>query len=465
MKKVFRIFALILIMTGMLTISAVAAPSVQDIETKDAPEIIAAPNEEGKEANAVIRDEDSTVLGSISAKELEVTTIAEAKDDETHQRLMDAWEQLRKESLEDIVPDIAKALGEKSTSVSVEDLVIYNVIDLSSNAEDAKLLEKEGNNVTITFKTDLKKDQLFFVIQNYEENKWRIIPDEMLVHDKDDENVLSVTVDSLTPIAFVGFVDDVNDTNNAEVFVPSVKQKGAPNVVAPEGEEDRVAAVIYNSSDEAVAKIMEDELSITPIYDVKDAQDPVSVSLNNAYNQIMESGSLKELVPEIEEHLSATAQNVAATDFVVRDLFDITITGENASYLEQEGNDITFTFEMGLKDNEALVVLHNYEADKWEIIPEDMIVRYPNGNVSVTFNSLSPIALAVAEVPVAETPEVQEEVPVVADAVNEEAEAPVEESGHTGIIVACSVAGVVVVVAIIAAVVASKKKSKNTVTK
>ena len=60
-----------------------------------------------------------------------------------------------------------------------------------------------------------------------------------------------------------------------------------------------------------------------------------------------------------------------------------------------EGNTITIRFKVDLDPDKYLAVLHNYTGDKWEVISEDRVIRHENGDVSVTFDSLSPVAFVV----------------------------------------------------------------------
>ena len=82
-------------------------------------------------------------------------------------------------------------------------------------------------------------------------------------------------------------------------------------------------------------------------------------------------------------------------NLVVRDLIDVTLTGEFKDHLATEGNTITITFKLGIGAGQFLTVLHNYEADKWEMIASDRVKIHENGDVSVSFDSLSPVAFVV----------------------------------------------------------------------
>ena len=80
---------------------------------------------------------------------------------------------------------------------------------------------------------------------------------------------------------------------------------------------------------------------------------------------------------------------------MVRDIFDVSVTGDAAEYLAEDGNGITLRFDLKLSPSALLIVLHNYSGSDWEIIPEDRVVQNADGTVDVTFESLSPIAFVV----------------------------------------------------------------------
>ena len=117
--------------------------------------------------------------------------------------------------------------------------------------------------------------------------------------------------------------------------------------------------------------------------------------LTNAYEQIQQADTIADLVPTIGDFLQAIGSASQVADLVVRDVFDVSLTGTAAEYLAQEGNNITLRFDLGLAPSATLIVLHNYEGSNWEIIPDDRVVQNADGTVDVTFDSLSPIAFVV----------------------------------------------------------------------
>ena len=121
----------------------------------------------------------------------------------------------------------------------------------------------------------------------------------------------------------------------------------------------------------------------------------ISEMLSNAYEQIQQANTIADLVPTIGDFLQTIGSAAQVADLVVRDVFDVSLTGTAAEYLAQEGNNITLRFDVGVAPSATLIVLHNYEGSNWEIIPDDRVVQNADGTVDVTFDSLSPIAFVV----------------------------------------------------------------------
>ena len=93
--------------------------------------------------------------------------------------------------------------------------------------------------------------------------------------------------------------------------------------------------------------------------------------------------------------LQTMGSSSSVEDLVVRDVFDVSVSGEAAEFLAQEGNAITIRFQLNIAPSSTLLVLHNYEGSNWEVIDDDKVVINNDGSVDVTFDSLSPVAFVV----------------------------------------------------------------------
>lgn len=179
-------------------------------------------------------------------------------------------------------------------------------------------------------------------------------------------------------------------------FTPSVEGKEAPDVVPVFGESgNEVAAMIYDGQGAVVSEIPQGYLIVTPVSQAAGAEEPIAAALQNAYSQINGVTSLDELTDELAPALQDLSDEVAVEDLVVRDLFDVTLAGHYAAYLDTEGNSVTVRFDLSLDPDTLLLVLHNYSGEQWEVISNDQVTRHENGDVSVTFHSLSPVAFVV----------------------------------------------------------------------
>ena len=180
-------------------------------------------------------------------------------------------------------------------------------------------------------------------------------------------------------------------------FTPSVEQKPAPTVdTVTDSNGNEVSAIIRDQDGNEVHGVASGDITVTPVSALEQAAADISEMLSNAYEQIQQADTIADLVPTIGEFLQSIGNTVTqVADLVVRDVFDVSLTGTAAEYLAQEGNNITLRFDLGLAPSATLIVLHNYEGSNWEIIPDDRVVQNADGTVDVTFDSLSPIAFVV----------------------------------------------------------------------
>lgn len=180
---------------------------------------------------------------------------------------------------------------------------------------------------------------------------------------------------------------------------PSVEQKGAPEVAQQETKDGtKVVAIILDMNQEEVVGVPDGYLLVTAVAECQKAPEEIREKLTQAYEQVKNADDLEQIVPQLKEDLKKNGIAVSTEKLIVRDLIDVTIGGEYETWLNQEGNTVSVRFEVGISPEILLVVLHNYEADQWETIASDRVLRHENGDVTVTFDSLSPVAFVVEEV-------------------------------------------------------------------
>ena len=320
----------------------------------------------------------------------------------------------------------------------------------------------------------------------------------------------------------------------AEKFTPSVSQKPAPEIVVQQNEKkDEAAAIIRNEEKKEIVSVPVGDLLVTPVskateqtmeqlpvpttpeghvdldqtvelkdedLEIKEGDSEelaISKNLLKATKQVQKTEELSELVADLDEILKGHQENYAVTEdetgkvvapakpveeiksenLIVKDIFDVSITAEYKEQLAVEGHSITIRLKTGLSADIPVMGMHNYEGDKWEMIDHEHTVRHDNGDISLTLDSLSPVALVVdktmlnapstvtptepaTEAPTEAATEAPTETPTAAST-----EAPVEpdaeESGSSmwlWIVIGAAVAVVVVVL-----VTKNKKKDKEAV--
>lgn len=181
-------------------------------------------------------------------------------------------------------------------------------------------------------------------------------------------------------------------------FVDSVEQKPAPTVeTVTDASGNEVSAIIQDASGNEVHGVTADQMSITPVSGAANAPAEIREQLEAAYEQIQNAASVADLVPDVDvaSLLSAIGSSSSVEDLVVRDVFDVSVSGEAAEFLAQEGNAITIRFQLNIAPSSTLLVLHNYEGSNWEVIDDDKVVINNDGSVDVTFDSLSPVAFVM----------------------------------------------------------------------
>jgi len=242
---------------------------------------------------------------------------------------------------------------------------------------------------------------------------------------------------SIRILAVVLAVLVMSTTVFADNFTPSVEQKGSPEIViTTDNDGKEIAAVISDAKDDVVANVPNGEVVLTSVANAAAATTPeaVKAALQAAQTQIKNAADVSALVSGADAEALKKAKNP-----VVRDLIDITLTGDYADKLAVDGNTITITFKLGLASGDFLAILQNYESDKWSLVSADNVNILANGDVEVTFDSVSPVAFVV------ENPQ------------GGNADAPAASNNY---VLYALIAAAVVVVVVIIVLASSRKKSK-----
>ena len=119
---------------------------------------------------------------------------------------------------------------------------------------------------------------------------------------------------------------------------------------------------------------------------LNNAKKDLDAAGNKAVDLKGKNGTLKA---DLQKALDDQKANAKAEDLKIAEVFD-------ASYVEGDtvkplSGPVTITFETTVPADNAVVVIHNYETGLWEVVDASK-VKVENGKVTVTLDSLSPVA-------------------------------------------------------------------------
>lgn len=178
-------------------------------------------------------------------------------------------------------------------------------------------------------------------------------------------------------------------------FTPSIQGKEAPGVETVQTQSgEEAVAIIRDETGNEVQGVAADGLIITPVAETDNASAEIRESLLSAYEQIQAADSLEAVAPDIGTVLVELTSELTVDDLVVRDLFDVTLGDEEHALLEG-GNTIDLRFQLGIGAEDLVLCLHNLGGEEWEVIDPSRVVNNGDGTVTVTFDSLSPVAFVV----------------------------------------------------------------------
>ena len=179
----------------------------------------------------------------------------------------------------------------------------------------------------------------------------------------------------------------------AAEFTDSVEAKPAPEIETQTGSDGKeYEAIIRDESGDEVVGVPFGNITVTPASQADEAPAAVKERLEDAYEQLKSVESLTDLSDSLETIIQEVIPDITVEDLVVRDLFDVSVSGEYADYLAVEGNTISIRFTLSASADSLAAVLHNVEGTTWETITNDRITRNSDNTVDVVFDSLSPIA-------------------------------------------------------------------------
>jgi len=154
----------------------------------------------------------------------------------------------------------------------------------------------------------------------------------------------------------------------------SPTQSGAPAVISPAQNGAPVAEV---------------KATVTPLVELDKAPAEVKAAMEAA-NEALAEGDLSK-VAAVTTALAENKSEVKAENLVVSDLFYVSVE-ENAN------KEVTLTFKVsGIKAGQYLMVMVFIDGE-WVVIDEDKVLMTKDGEVTVTFDQVGPVAFIVEKV-------------------------------------------------------------------
>ncbi|NCB93991.1 MAG: hypothetical protein EOM40_15740 [Clostridia bacterium] len=224
-KKIMGLFLATVLMVTMSN-SAMAAEFTPSVEGKPAPEVVTQTGKDGKEYAAIIYDANGNEMVGVPAGNLTVTSVAgkDSASPEIQKKLDEAYEQLKSvNSLTELSDQLESVIKEISPDLTVEDLVVRDLFDVSVPSEYEEYLKKEGASLSVRFKLSAEAEALAAVLHNTEGTEWETVSNDRITRNKD--LTADVVFYGLSPVAFLYDAGQLDVDPNA----PDSPQTGEPD--------------------------------------------------------------------------------------------------------------------------------------------------------------------------------------------------------------------------------------------
>ena len=428
MKKIFALLmALCMLLTAFAAIAEETQPQVQIrsvLQNEQAPAIVPTENYIAKICAA-----DGTVLAQITeAGDLHLADVhhrEELINTQAIDRLDVAYDQLMHdvhfgdvattEDEEKLLKDLINEQIE-TEDFNAYDLLVYETFDVHvDNEELAKLLtdgayleftiellEHQSAPLMIKFSGD---GEHWDLLENYSADGKQVtirMYQEGVVGLIKPYEVIPGTTTTYAQ-AVMGEAEPSADAQDTSIFRPSVTGKPAPQLKTDVDENGEVVVgYIYTTvTTDPVIIRLDDHLVITPVADSAYVEDITTHEhLQWSYDSMLAAGAIDKLGDELDEKIDAQLADagfdLGYEDLVMRDLFEITIYGDNLELFYDENNMMELTFEeTEVKPGDALVVMHSFDSIEWHVAPAEQVTINDDGTVSVKLDGLGVVAFLV----------------------------------------------------------------------
>lgn len=223
-KKIITMLIAVTLVMAM-SVPVMAAEFTPSVENKPAPEVVPQTDSNGNECVAIIYDANGNEIVGVPAGYLTVTPVSasEAPSAEIKEKLEAAYEQLQSvSSLTELSSDLEKVIKEYSPDITVEDLVVRDLFDVTVWGTYAEYLSQEGNYIIIRFKLTADADSLAAVLYNMEGTTWETVTNDRITRNSD--YTVDVAFYELCPVAFLFDAGKLSVDPNA----PDSPQTGEP---------------------------------------------------------------------------------------------------------------------------------------------------------------------------------------------------------------------------------------------
>lgn len=179
-------------------------------------------------------------------------------------------------------------------------------------------------------------------------------------------------------------------------FVPSISNKGAPELVVTYDENGRmVIGVLFDGNGRVISTEYEDCIVITSVNNAKTSTkipEDAKNELIKAFEELnADNAKLSDLCPELNDIVKdKLGDDWTADDLVVKDLFDVSgMCDELKNELSKDGNTLELKFDLSLP-KDAFITAMVYVDGKWQPIVETK--NNGDGTITCVFEEICPVA-------------------------------------------------------------------------
>ncbi len=187
-------------------------------------------------------------------------------------------------------------------------------------------------------------------------------------------------------------------STSAAQFVPSITNKGAPELVVIDRVDGKdVVGFITGPDGTKLSTEYLECLIISSITEAlegkKDLPEGVKDELIKVYNEFKDGAKLSDLCPALTEIVKEKwGEDKKVDDLVIKDLFDVTDYCDDITTHLKDGAILDLTFDLGIGKGTFITAMV-YVDGKW--VPVNDCINNGDGTVTVKFTEICPVAFLV----------------------------------------------------------------------